>query len=71
MKMKRFYIISLRNPYYKNAAAPKDYSFFSTGKNRLAVTEGMFDFFSLCFFQLKRIPVFHSKSIPFKVNKKG
>jgi len=37
----------LRNPYYKNAAAPKDYSFFSTSKNRLAVTEGMFDFFSL------------------------
>jgi len=37
----------LRNTYYKNAAAPKDYSFFSTSKNRLAVTEGMFDFFSL------------------------
>jgi len=37
----------LRNPYYKNAAEPKDYSFFSTSKNRLAVTEGMFDFFSL------------------------
>ena len=37
----------LRNSYYKNAAAPKDYSFFSTSKNRLAVTEGMFDFFSL------------------------
>ena len=27
----------LRNPYYKNAAAPKDYSFFSTSKNRLAL----------------------------------
>lgn len=37
----------LRNTYYKNAAAPKDFSFFSTSKNRLAVTEGMFDFFSL------------------------
>lgn len=37
----------LRNPYFKNAAAPKDYSLFSTSKNRLAVTEGMFDFFSL------------------------
>ena len=37
----------LRNPYYKNAAAPKDYSFFSTSKNLLSVTEGMFDFFSL------------------------
>lgn len=24
-----------------------------------------------CFFQLKRVPVFQSKSIPFKVNKKG
>ncbi len=37
----------LRNPYFKNSASPKDYSFFSTLKNRLAVTEGMFDFFSL------------------------
>jgi 5S rRNA maturation endonuclease (ribonuclease M5) len=37
----------LRNPYYKNAAAPKDYSFFSTSKNLLSITEGMFDFFSL------------------------
>lgn len=37
----------LRNPYYKNAATPKDYSFFSTSKNLLSVTEGMFDFFSL------------------------
>lgn len=37
----------LRNPYYKNAAAPKDYSCFSTGKQILSVTEGMFDFFSL------------------------
>ena len=37
----------LRNPYYKNAAAPKDYSCFSTGKQMLSVTEGMFDFFSL------------------------
>ena len=37
----------LRNPYYKNAAAPKDYSFFSTSKSLLSVTEGMFDFFSL------------------------
>jgi hypothetical protein len=37
----------LRNPYYKNAAAPKDYSFFSTSKQLLSVTEGMFDFFSL------------------------
>jgi hypothetical protein len=37
----------LRNPYYKNAAATKDYSFFSTGKQMLTVTEGMFDFFSL------------------------
>lgn len=37
----------LRNPYYKNAAAPKDYSCFSTGKHMLSVAEGMFDFFSL------------------------
>ncbi|MEN8118229.1 MAG: toprim domain-containing protein [Bacteroidota bacterium] len=37
----------LRNPYYKNSAAPKDYSFFSTSKQLLSVTEGMFDFFSL------------------------
>jgi hypothetical protein len=37
----------LRNPYYKNAAAPKDYSFFSTSRNLLSITEGMFDFFSL------------------------
>ena len=37
----------LRNSYYKNAAAPKDYSCFSTGKQMLSVTEGMFDFFSL------------------------
>lgn len=37
----------LRNPYFKNAAAPKDYSFFSTSKNLLSITEGMFDFFSL------------------------
>jgi hypothetical protein len=37
----------LRNPYFKNAAAPKNYSFFSTGKQMLSVTEGMFDFFSL------------------------
>ncbi len=37
----------LRNPYYKNAAAPKDYSYFSTSKQLLSVTEGMFDFFSL------------------------
>ncbi|MGC9355881.1 MAG: toprim domain-containing protein [Mariniphaga sp.] len=37
----------LRNPYFKNAAAPKNYSFFSTGKQILSVTEGMFDFFSL------------------------
>ena len=37
----------LRNPYYKNSATPKDYSCFSTGKQTLSVTEGMFDFFSL------------------------
>ncbi|WP_321995597.1 toprim domain-containing protein [Draconibacterium orientale] len=37
----------LRNPYYKNAAAPKDYSFFSRSKKLLSITEGMFDFFSL------------------------
>jgi hypothetical protein len=37
----------LRNPYYKNAAAPKDYSVFSTSKQMLSITEGMFDFFSL------------------------
>ncbi len=37
----------LRNPYYKNAAAPKDFSYFTTGKQLLSVTEGMFDFFSL------------------------
>ena len=37
----------LRNPYYKNSAAPKDYSYFSTSKQLLSVTEGMFDFFSL------------------------
>lgn len=37
----------LRNPYYKNSAAPKDYSLFSTSKQMLSVTEGMFDFFSL------------------------
>ena len=37
----------LRNPYYKNSAAPKDYSIFSTSKQILSVTEGMFDFFSL------------------------
>ena len=37
----------LRNPYYKNAVSPKDFSFFSTANHRLAITEGMFDFFSL------------------------
>jgi len=37
----------LRNSYYKNAAAPKDFSFFSKANKRLAITEGMFDFFSL------------------------
>ncbi len=37
----------LRNLYYKNAATPKDYSCFSTEKQMLSVTEGMFDFFSL------------------------
>lgn len=37
----------LRNPYYKNAATPKDFSYFNTGKQMLSVTEGMFDFFSL------------------------
>ncbi|MCG6191545.1 toprim domain-containing protein [Maribellus maritimus] len=37
----------LRNPYYKNAAAPKNYSCFATQKEMLSVTEGMFDFFSL------------------------
>lgn len=37
----------LRNPYYKNAAAPKDYSYFSKSNKILSVTEGMFDFFSL------------------------
>jgi hypothetical protein len=48
----------LRNPYYKNAAAPKDYSFFSTSKNLLSITEGMFDFFSL----LTLYPGFPQKS---------
>ena len=56
VKGKRYFAIGLenvsggwelRNPYYKNAAAPKDYSFFSTSKNLLSITEGMFDFFSL------------------------
>lgn len=37
----------LRNPYYKNAAAPKDYSYFSSSKQMVNITEGMFDFFSL------------------------
>ncbi|WP_347839585.1 toprim domain-containing protein [uncultured Draconibacterium sp.] len=37
----------LRNSYYKNAAAPKGFSFFSKANNKLAITEGMFDFFSL------------------------
>ena len=56
VKGKRYFAIGLenvsggwelRNPYYKNAAAPKDYSFYSTSKNLLSITEGMFDFFSL------------------------
>ncbi|WP_319231109.1 toprim domain-containing protein [Draconibacterium orientale] len=56
VKGKRYFAIGLenvsggwelRNPYYKNAAAPKDYSFFSTSKKLLSITEGMFDFFSL------------------------
>lgn len=37
----------LRNPYFKNAASPKDFSYFNTGKEMLSITEGMFDFFSL------------------------
>lgn len=56
MGEKRYFVIGvenvsggweLRNLYYKNAAAPKDYSCFSTEKEMLSVTEGMFDFFSL------------------------
>ena len=37
----------LRNPYFKNAVSPKDFSYFNTGKEMLSITEGMFDFFSL------------------------
>lgn len=48
----------LRNPYYKNSAAPKDYSYFSTSKQLLSVTEGMFDFFSL----ITLYPSLHQKS---------
>ncbi|MCG6188026.1 toprim domain-containing protein [Maribellus maritimus] len=40
----------LRNLYFKNAASPKDFSYFNTGKQMLSVTEGMFDFFSLLMF---------------------
>ena len=56
MNQKRYFALGLenvsggwelRNPYYKNAAAPKDFSYFTTGKQLLSVTEGMFDFFSL------------------------
>ena len=37
----------LRNPYFKNAASPKNFSYFSKSNKILSVTEGMFDFFSL------------------------
>ena len=56
MNEKRYFAIGLenvsggwelRNPYYKNAASPKDYSYFSKSNKILSVTEGMFDFFSL------------------------
>jgi len=56
MNEKRYFAIGLenvsggwelRNPYYKNAAAPKDYSYFSKSNKILSVMEGMFDFFSL------------------------
>ena len=55
MNEKRYFAISLknisggcelRNPFYKNAVSPKDYSFFTTSKKLLSITEGMFDFFS-------------------------
>lgn len=67
VKEKRYFAIGLenisggwelRNPYYKNAALPKDYSFFSTSKKQLSITEGMFDFFSL----LKLYPSLPHKS---------
>ena len=37
----------LRNQYFKCASSPKDYSLISTSKNKLTITEGMFDFFTL------------------------
>ncbi len=45
----------LRNPYFKNAVSPKDFSYFNTGKEMLCITEGMFDFFSLLMFY-SRLP---------------
>ncbi|GGW28725.1 toprim domain-containing protein [Arenibacter certesii] len=37
----------LRNKYYKNSNSPKDITHIINGKNRLIVTEGMFDMLSL------------------------
>src|SRR5690606_32463069 len=37
----------LRNKYCKNSTSPKDISFFNYGRDRLIITEGMFDFLSL------------------------
>ncbi len=37
----------LRNKYMKNSSSPKDVSYFNYRRDRLIVTEGMFDFLSL------------------------
>lgn len=37
----------LRNKFYKNSTSPKDTSHIKNGKQRLIITEGMFDFLSI------------------------
>ncbi len=37
----------LRNKYYKNSAAPKDYTLLKNSNRKLIITEGMFDLFTL------------------------
>jgi hypothetical protein len=55
-KQKRYFAIGLqnisggwelRNKYYKSSTSPKDISHFKNGKDKLIITEGMFDILSL------------------------
>lgn len=45
----------LRNKYFKSSSSPKSYTYINNCKDRLLITEGMFDFLSLAILETEKV----------------